>query len=353
MLPKCFFEGDIKMIKRIALLMMIVLGFSAVSIRAAGPSTTILDEVRQISADDQGIITTAHIVYIHEKTSEPPKKEIMNFIGEGLSRANQHIVTEEEFFLDNAAKQAKKVITDLRDINTLIAENNIPDTRLNRLNLEQSAVVLYENGSVFRFNPDTPSGSLDKFSGTFEPDFPTLGIIPLTLLNQDAQLDDIETDGRASLRISRSQEVSGGLVDTVIICEPSIGYRLRSIRWSMAGRVFKEIVADDYKDVNGIPYPFSYISRQFSREGRLTADTQTGTLRFEHKYTIKRAEFGTKLSEADFKIFITSRTPITDFSGASLSLPRSGLGKGTGINDILAIRDEAEELHKAQYQETQ
>ena len=329
--------------KKIALLMMVIIGFLAVSARAS--STAALDEVRQISADDQGIISTAHIVYIHQRTNELPRKEIMNFIGEGLSRANQHIVTEEEFFLDNATKQAKKVITELRDVNTLIAENNIPDTRLNRLNLDQSSVVLYENGSVFRFNPDTPSGSLDKFSGTFEPDFATLGIIPLNLLNQDVQLDDIETDGKAFLRISRSQEVPAGLVDTVIICEPAKGYRLRSIRWSMAGQVFREIVADDYKDVNGIPYPFSYITRQFN--------SQTGTLRLEHKYTIKRAEFGTKLSQDDFKIFITGRTPVADFSGINLTIPRSGLGKGTGINDILAIRDEAEELRKAQHQQTQ
>jgi hypothetical protein len=329
------------MIKKIVLITMVVFGFSVESVRAS--STANLDEIRQISAEDQNIIKTAHIVYTHQRSYGPWRKEAMDIIGQGLSSANQHILTREEFFLDNIAKKAKKIMTDLRDINALIADYNIPDTRLNRLNLDQSAVFLYDENNLFYFNPDTPSGLLDKFSGRFEPDFATLGIIPLNLLNQDVQLDDIEENGSTLLKISRSEKVPTGSLETVVTCEPSKGFRLRSIRWSHSGKVSSEIIADDYREANGIPYPFSYTVRFLDGQ----------TVRNENKYTIERAEFGTNLSDDDFKVFITQRTPISDISGMTLTLPRSALGKGTGIKDILAVRDEAEELYKAQHQQMQ
>jgi len=341
--------------KKIVLLMLTlaVLVCTVVYVKTAELPKITLDQLRQISAQDQNAISTAHITYIHERVLHQPfDKKITDIIGFELSEADRYILTEEEFFLDKDAKTAKQVITDLRDVNMLIADFNVPDTRLNRLNLDHSKIIMYQQDSVFRLNPDTPSASFDKFSGTYDPDFSTLGVIPQKLLEQDAQLSDIVMADRMLLQIERSREVPAGLVYVTIICDPSIGCRFRSIRWSVGSKVLREIVADDYEDVNGIPYPFSYVSRRF--------DPETGNLDREDTYAIEQAEFGVEVSEDDCKAFVPKGTLITSTIPESPALPAgSGVihskvrtGKQMGMNEIVTLCDEAKELYEEQHQQT-
>lgn len=336
--------------KKIVLLTLTlaVLVCAVVYVKTAELPKITLDEIRQISAEDQNIISTAHIIYTHEQITHPPfNSRIAGIIGFELSEANRYILTEEELFLDKEAQTTKQVITDLRDVNMLIADFNVPDTRLNRLNLEQSKVILYQQDSVFRLNPDTPSASFDKFSGTYSPDFSTLGGIPRELLEQSPQLSNVTIDGKTLLKISRSYDVPAGLVDMTVICDPSIGYCFRSIRWGTADRVFREVIADDYKDVNGVFYPFSYISRRFN--------TETGAPEQEDKYTIEQAEFGVEVSQDDLKVFVPKNTLIMSTipesptrSIAVHSKVRSD--KEMRMDEIKALCDEAKELYIEQHQ---
>jgi hypothetical protein len=340
--------------KKIALLTLTlaVLVCTVVYVKTAELPKITLDDIRQISAEDQNAISTAHIIYTHEQIIHQPfDSKITDIIGFELSEANRYILTEEELFLDKEAKRAKQVITDLRDVNALIADFNVPDTRLNRLNLDRSRIVLSRQDGIFRLNPKVPAASFDSPStGTYEPDFSSLGVIAKEIIKQEAHLSNIAGDGGTLLQIEQSREVPAGFVNTTIVCDPAIGYRFRSIRWDMEGGVFGEIIADDYRDVNGIPYPFSYISR--------TLDPRTGNVEREDKYAIKQAEFGIELPEEDLKVFVPKDTlimsTIPESPGRSIAVhSKVHTDKEMGMDEIKALCDEAKELYKEQHPESQ
>jgi len=306
--------------------------------QTAWSSDITLDELKQIVSKEQDLITTAHIIYIREFTSnEPISNKTTGTINDNINESHKNVLTEEDLYFDTSIKMSKCIKTDLRDVNSLMAQYNIPDEHYNKENILTSNVSINKAGMEFIL--ESPIKDPCVFSACIlnkvisrGPEFATLGVIPLDLLNKldTIQSKNVEEDGKTLLSIEGSYKVpsGNGIVNVVIICDPSIGYRFYKIQWNYTGHVYKEYLADDYKNINGIPYPSSYSKRNY--------DENNGAFKREEKYLIEQAEFGIKLSEDDFKVFVPSNTNITDFSGNDVIF-KIGTGRKIGVDEISAL----------------
>ena len=326
--------------------------FSTALVKASEPQGITLSELRQTISVNQNTILTAHIVFFREETQNLLTDTLINEYSKEdndrkLYEANRNIVTEENVILDTRIKAIKQVITDIRDTNRILKEYDIPDTGINRLNLDKSIILLSRDNDLFSLSPAALCGSLQKSASPMNPDLTKLGIIPKTLLdNQNIQLSNL---GGPLLKIEISTGTNGAIKD-VFTCDSSIGYRYRMYQRKAADKVIMEIVNDDFRDVNGIPCPFSYTFRLFNIE--------TGTLSREDKIAIEKAEFGIELLEDDFKIFVPKNAIIESTLPVSSTIEKSvpskiRTGKKMGMDEIVTLGSEAVELYKAQHQQTQ
>ncbi|MGA2171544.1 MAG: hypothetical protein ABSG82_00845 [Sedimentisphaerales bacterium] len=329
------------------------------TVLADGPSTITLDELKQTVAEDQNLISTAHIVWIREETDNLKASDAYNAAlkfqpgsdGYKINHANQYIVTEEDIKFDSRTKTSRQIINDLRDINVLLAESNIPDTEQNRYGLDTSREILTRGDDNIWIGVDSnKSPRFGEF--TSEPnvlfawkEFAKLGVIPEKMLNRpdiDIQMSPLADKGL--LKIEFFTKTATGTVATspfcTIVCDPSIRYRIRTFRDGN-----REIILDDYRNVNGTLYPFSYIKRTLKPDK-------------EEKVTIKEAAFGVTLSEDDFKTFVPkgiligSVIPASDHSERNVK-SKTRVGKRMGMGEIRAMCDETRQLDKKQHPESQ
>jgi hypothetical protein len=329
------------------------------AVLADGPSTITLDELKRTVAEDQNMISTAHIVCIREETDNLKVSDAYNAAlqfqpgsdGYKINHANQYIVTEEDIKFDSRTKTSRQIINDLRDVNVLLAESNIPDTEQNRYGLDTSREILTRGDDNIWIGVDSnKSPRFGEF--TSEPnvlfawkEFASLGVIPERMLNKpniDVQISSLTDNPLLKIELFTKTEtgtVAGSPLCT-IVCDPSIRYRIRTFRDGN-----REIVLDDYRNVSGILYPFSYIKRTLKPDR-------------EEKVTIKQAEFGVTLSEDDFKtfipkgVFIGSVIPTSDRSERTVR-SKTRIGKRMGMGEIRAMCDETKQLDKKQHSERQ
>jgi hypothetical protein len=158
----------------------------------------------------------------------------------------------------------------------------------------------------------------------------SFGTVNERLLSEDKNpvLTEIDSNGKSLLRIQLTVEAKDMRKGTgTIECDPSLGYRFRRIQWSVDGHLTSETIADDYRDVNGVPYPFLYIDRSFDEDGKIRSET---------KYVVEDAQIGVALSVNDFKIFVPAGTELTDtiLSKTIHTVPQDSY---MGIDDALDI----------------
>jgi hypothetical protein len=286
--------------------------------QVAQSSQITLNDLRQIIASDQNLITTVHAVYIQDELENRyvenavKNRELFTNDEYKLHLANQRIVTEEELYLDSTAKSIKLIRTDIRDINSIMKENNIPDVNYNKHNINRSRVYICQGAEGFGVHEGKPNWVVDiwdnnRFADYFL-EFPRLGVIPSELLEHldNVKLQNVAVDGKSLLSVTWESESKQGTVSGEILCDPSINYRFHKIQWSRGGHIFKEIIADDYRNVQGIIYPFSYTKRVFN--------PKDGTLQNETVFNIDKIEFNIPIEADYFEMYIPSNTACSGMS---------------------------------------
>jgi len=302
----------------------------AVTIMGAEASGVTLPELRQIITDRQESAATGHLVYIEESFNRehPP---FVNEVQEKIDKINERICIKVDAILDHKTKSAKMLCADLRDVDALLKEHNLPPEQ--KLNISRSQLLLIQDtyeivfvdGSVL----NEPQVLLSERPGpAYIFKMLSLGTIDKRLLSEDKNpiLTEIDSNGKSLLRIQLTvvgQNTSKGTIE----CAPSLGYRFRRIQWSVNGRLTSETIADDYRDVNGVPYPFLYIDRRFDEDGKIRRET---------KYVIEDVQLGAELSANDFKIFVPAGAELTDpiLSKTIHNIRQDGY---MGIDDALDI----------------
>jgi hypothetical protein len=302
-------------------------------------SATTLDDVRKSSTAAKSNISSSHMVYFLE--SKHPRLSFENMpklddTSRKIAELNRNITFEVDAVIDSSLEKSKLIFTDLRDANALRTQYNLP--KRTRISLPANYTILIKSNYEMDYYPpldyEEPNNAmivLNKHSGpaNYYLDLPYYGIIDSNLLDEERQpaVSEIIQDGQKLIQINVSYKMAGGARLGVIICDPQIQYRCRSIVWTNdKGVKSTEITASDYKNVNGIPYPFSYVYRQFAN----------GELDREESYTFQKVQFNVTLNDLDFKILVPKGTSLTDLAISNRS-PVIGLERFMGIDDVLTI----------------
>jgi len=299
--------------KIVSQLLLVICAFTAV---AAEGSAITLPELRQIATDSRESVTTAHLVYIDELNDNRPIDGNENSLEYKLEKISNHRLMEVDTIIDCKAKKAKSSLTELRDVNEVLKEYNLPARQ--KMNVSWTKTVIYHGNYEMELVDSSILNEGHSMMGLFENPGPanylfkmiSLGVINDKLLSEDYEptLSDINSNGKSLLRIELTRERKNASKTTIKIdCDPLLKYRFRRIERRSDGHLIKEIIADDYRDVsdvNGVvPYPFLYIERSYYKDGQIRRD---------RKYIIKDVKLGVDLGANDFKIFVPAGTHLTD-----------------------------------------
>lgn len=323
--------------KRKLVFQLLFLICAVTPVRAKAPAVT-LPELRQVVTDSRESVTTAHLVYIEELNYNRPIDGNENSIEYKIKKIHNHRRVKVDTIFDCKTKNLKSSMTDLRDIDALLKEQDIPPVQKPVVSYSRTLVIQdpYEMGLLGIDVSDAPPDlNLSKCIGRYYGfGFIHFGIINKILLSEDFSpaLTEINSNGRSLLRIELAVRGQNATKATVKIdCDPSLIYRFRRIEWHSDGRLIKETIADDYRDVNDanavVPFPFLYIHRSFDKDGKILR---------ERKYVFEDVRLGVDLSANDFKIFVPAGTVLLDVA-LSMKTHKIEQGGYMGIDDALAI----------------
>jgi len=285
----------------------------AVLLSAGQVSAITLSELRQIIAESQNdVATTAHLVYIEELNNNQPLSGDENDVRYKIRMIHKHRLTKVDAILDHDTELVRSTLTDLRDIDKLLKDNNLPPEQ--KVNVIQSKILLYQGSYVGGLIPAANFSNmkqtqfiLSEAPGPARYMFNdlSLGSIDRNMLSNDwnPKLTEVNGEDESFLRIELTEKGQNSL-KRIIECDQSLGYRFRRILSYQDDKLAKEIIADDYRDVDGVPYPFLYICRSFDENGEIL---------IERKQVFQNINLGIDLSESDFTVFLPTGTVITDY----------------------------------------
>lgn len=193
-----------------------------------------------------------------------------------VNELNQDIEVRKHLLFDFGRQQCKDESTDLRNINQLLLENNLPD--IQRINLSQTRSILRGKdmdvalqGSHLLLQPDLNKGILDILSRC---EVNTGAISPLLFDESlrgpiSTHLQDTQWQGKPVLKITLERKDD---TVSIIYADPKLDNRYyRAIQVYIGGILRYEATADDYREVDGIPFPFSQSEIQYARDGSKVA----------------------------------------------------------------------------------
>jgi hypothetical protein len=298
------------------------------------------DNIKEAAKEAKNSIKTSHLVCIKEEyypnkdvNSPSIKPETRKII-----QINGRTIVEEDIIIDCAREKAKMVCSDLRDIPELLKTNNLNAHLKRELSRDRTSIIKDRFEMVYKPLGDAEPGEPNNANlmlygqGEYTKNMlklPYLGIIDANLLDEKYSpvISEISVDGKNLIQIDISYETPGGVTHGTIQCDPQIQYRYRSIVWTNSkGEKKSEVTASDYKDVNGIPYPFSYVIRRFVN----------GQLYSEETYNFQKVQFNVSLNDQDFMIFVPKGTPLLDLAISS-RVTMIGLERYMGIEEALTI----------------
>jgi hypothetical protein len=314
---------------------------SATLAGAQVPAIT-LSELRQIvtySRESVTSVTTAHLVYIEDFNDNKPTAGEKDSLEYKVNELHKHRRFKVDGILNCKTKSLKGSLTDLRDVDALLKEHNIPAVQKSVVSSSRIIVIQrpYEMELLGIDVSDAPPDLiLSRCPGPkyYMFGLTSLGIINEKLLSEDLSptLSETNSDGKSLLRIELITKGQKSLKRT-IDCDPSLGYRFRRIQCHSEGQLVWETIADDYRYVNDVnntivvPYPFLYINRSFDKDGKIRRET---------KYVMEKVQLGVDLSPYDFKILVPAGTQFIDtvVSMTTHTIDQSGY---LGIDDALSI----------------
>ncbi|MFA5864195.1 MAG: hypothetical protein WC975_05850 [Phycisphaerae bacterium] len=288
----------------------------------------------------------AHIVFIEEtktifspRTIDAIKKSGSDV--EAFKAAGQETKTHNELYLNLLTRDVKLTVKDLRDISSLLKTYNLPAWKEKAVSLDKIMLAngpyqltLIESKNV----NDKPQLLLEKsptFSGQSPPllyeHLMFLGILDerMLLSLKEPSISEEKLENINVLRIERIKSKDGHESKRIILCLPATGYRFKSIENRYDGHLVWEMLADDYRMVNGVPFPFAYTYKQYDyKENKLVSF---------RKYTVEKVEFNNTLGMDMMKIHVPKGTVLSDHALGGKQTEYSK-DQDVGIKDIFNDR---------------
>jgi len=294
-----------------------------------------LPELRAIISSDSQAISRAKIVTEVNLVDNSPILSVTpknNHEDEELKikRINSKQYYLSTYTIDIPRNLIKEVWVDLRDLDTIAKTENLTPIQKTNVNCSQS--VLVDNTTLYEMSllDSSRTGAeaqalLGKRPGPLSFDQLSLGVINEKFLKEEylVKLTSLTKGDSEYLKIELAFAEHG---DSKVeyICDPNLGYRFREQKWTFKGEVTKQIIADDYKMIDGIPFPFTCTTTFYS----------SGKVKKQITKKVKEVELNPVLTEKDFKLFLPKGTFIMEdiLMKDSRTTESEGL---MGIEDIL------------------
>jgi hypothetical protein len=233
--------------------------------------------------------------------------------GMKVVKANADKLYEDELIFQVDKHRFNLIRTDLRDVQTLMKENSIPEEA--RVNVDQSSIQMFQDNYTGRYSAFANNVFLtDDSGGAAEwslDDQCRQGIFSAEFLRKDfidgLEITEISVGNKDMLRLR------AGLIDVddpsksigayEIDFDPSLGYRyVRCVRFRSDGTLAHEILLSDYRDVGGYLMPFQIKESSFKPDG---------TLRELEEIKVKTADFKEPITAEDFAIAVPEGTSLS------------------------------------------
>jgi len=295
-----------------------------------------LPELREVVSSDLGAISRGKIVaeinvLDNSYVSSSPQKNNHEDDKLKIKRINSQQKYLSTYTFDTTRGLTKEVWEDLRDLDAIAKKENL--TPVQRINVDCSQSVLVDNTTLnelsFMDSNRTgaePQACLNKRPGKIryyvEP-----GTINKKYLKEKYSIKLTQlTEGDSDLlKIDITFDEKG---DSKLeyICNPGLGYRFKEQNWIYKGQVTKKITAEDYKIIDGIPYPFTYTTTYY----------RNGEVKKRITKKVKKAKLDPVLTKKDFKIFLPNGTFMIE--DVILHSTRTiKYGGAMGISDVLGL----------------
>jgi hypothetical protein len=310
------------------------------SLVAEGKSMTI-EEIHQKLADSRQSIKTIQIIGFREKldyslsisdtaTTEEDYKRLGTF---------QSVITENDMIIDcRLPRRMKSIQKDVRDLNELFKSEEIPLNTV-RWIAQNKTTLVKEDYSINMINQTGPVLKIYKEETSKEnfqvPSFfqtPYFGIPDPGYFTKEKNLIITECTPLVCVDVNFSTPEITRILRFEL--DPVLGYRLKSFKTIINNVCTREIIADDYRNINGIPYPFIYKIKSFN---------PLGQLRFEENFYAEKVAFNKEFKEEDFRMFVPPDTEVSipgDSVTSDTRNVRTQKIKGgcyLGVDDILQM----------------
>jgi len=273
------------------------------------------------------------LVYVEDITNQSLTAQgDPNSVDYKIAQSRKKRLNKVEALIDHKNNRTKLVRTDLRDVNAIMDKYNLPSEE--KANVSNSETFVTQGSyemTVQSVGQPPASAGLFEHPRKMSYPKPYFGLIDNGLFEYYNKNQSFNLVTTGSIPLLRMTADHNSLPKSVkILCGPELNYRFYNMETYRNGMIHKEIVADDYRDVNGIPYPFSYTERQFDENGKVVK---------EKRYTFEKVDFGIDVTDEDFKVFIPEGSSVSDtiLSMRAFNLKPEQSGKKMSIGDILEV----------------
>lgn len=273
---------------------------------------TTLSELRQLVMDSTPLVRSARLTYTEKyddyraSSARPPRPRS----SPELEKIRRHTFGRIVSAIDLESGYENVVRTDLRDIDKLLEDHGLPERQ--RMNIDMTQVeVRRENLQMTFCNQEKskpgPHIILSRLRANTERESRHLkaGVVPVELLAAEWNpvIEEVRQGDRELVLTTLTKETNGNRYGIAMMCDPALGYRLTCSKTTVDGRLVAEMTTDDYRDVNGVPFPFKQGTRHYDRTGKKIA---------ERTYTFSDVQFNVKFSDEQFQVSVPAGTKVYD-----------------------------------------
>ncbi|MBC8481738.1 MAG: hypothetical protein H8D47_03640, partial [Planctomycetes bacterium] len=166
-----------------------------------------IGELKQLSVENSDVLNTARLSYVKERTDKRglnAKPDDPYYL---FQKIGQHTKVKVDAVVDGQGQRVKKITTDLRDVEKLLKDNDLPMEQ--KMNVSLSKSMVYENNYEMEFTQASVLGydSVGLFAAPGPPRHSTrvldFGTVEPRWLEEEygAELREIERDGKQVTQI--------------------------------------------------------------------------------------------------------------------------------------------------------
>ena len=269
-----------------------------------------MSDLKSAALRSRSEVSSARIDFTYERIRAEPSRPLELDTRDPSVRAldtyeNLHILAT----IDLETEREKYSQKDLRNVNELIAASGLDIKQWVNINRTYSRAKHGKSMMDLR-NLSPPGSEDDHYLHLMDSRNPIALSFPLKKAGQISQhhlsegwgqeITESSREGKQMITLTakRLDDAGGGLT-VVYECDPSLGYRYRSRRVLRNGKVTYECEASDFKKIDGIPFPFTFVKR-VTDEG--------GDVAWEKVYETKTVELNVNLTPDDFKLRVPAGT---------------------------------------------